>query len=174
MVHVERLKTEDEKITLRRLSLEHAPAFFAAVDADRNHLSQYDENVSEDYPDIESVQSAIAEHENSDALHMGIWDEDTFVGMTSVTPLDDSRVAVGYWVRASEQGKGYATIATRTLALVSQSQFEHVDAMVHPHNERSKRVLAKSGFYSLMILGRPSPIEYFRFHRLPMLRTRAQ
>jgi len=141
------LPTEQEAVVLRQLTIEDAPAYFNAVDANREHLSQFGDTTAQKYPTLESVQESILNPTNPDKLRLGIWDEDTFVGSINLTPEEDgSEAEIGYWLDARHTGKGYATVATRALANYAKNKFPKVRAEVAEGNEASVRVLERVGF----------------------------
>ncbi len=141
------LQTEQEPVVLRQLTVEDASAYFAAVDANRDHLSQFGDKTATKYPDLQSVVSSIANPSNPNKIRMGIWDGSTFVGSANLTPDEDGQATeLGYWLDARHTGKGYATLATTALSKYAASRFHRVYAEVVEGNEASSRVLVRSGF----------------------------
>lgn len=141
------LPTEQDPVVLRQLTVEDAPAYFAAVDANRDHLSQFGDETAAKYPDLKSVVNSIANPSNPDKIRMGIWDGDTFVGSANLTPDEDGQATeLGYWLDARHTGKGYATLATTALSKYALPRFHRVYAEVVEGNEASSRVLMRSGF----------------------------
>jgi RimJ/RimL family protein N-acetyltransferase/mannose-6-phosphate isomerase-like protein (cupin superfamily) len=149
------LRTEQDPVVPRQLTVEDAPAYFAAVDANRDHLSQFGDETAAKYPDIQSVVNSIATPSNPDKIRMGIWDGDTFVGSANLTPDEDGHATeIGYWLDARHQGHGYATVAARALAIYGQKQFGKVYAHVSTEpmeigdrvNDKSVSVLERVGF----------------------------
>jgi RimJ/RimL family protein N-acetyltransferase len=73
-----------------------------------------------------------------------------FVGGSGLHRIDWSvpRFEIGYWVRTSRQGHGYAAEAARALAGVAFDRLgaERVEIRIDPHNERSRRVAEAAGF----------------------------
>lgn len=142
------LSTEQETITLRQLAPEDAAAYFDAVDANRDHLSQFGDETADKYPTLASVEDSIANPNNPDKLRMGIWEGGTFVGSINLTPSDDgSDAEVGYWLDKRYTGNGYATVATKALAGYAKNKFRRVHAEVVEGNEASIGVLERAGFH---------------------------
>jgi RimJ/RimL family protein N-acetyltransferase/mannose-6-phosphate isomerase-like protein (cupin superfamily) len=139
------LPTEQETVRLRQLTIADAPAYFAAVDSNRDHLSQFGEDTNSKYPDLASVVASIANPTDPNRLRLGIWDKDTFVGSANLTP-DEYGAEIGYWLDSRHTHKGYATLATRALAHYAAGRYPHVHAEVTEGNEASVRVLERAGF----------------------------
>lgn len=145
MSEVLTLATENETVVLRQLTLEDAPAYFGAVDNNREHLSQFGDGTAAKYPDLASVEASITNPSNPDKLRFGVWDDTTFVGSINLTP-DEEGAEIGYWVDGRYGGKGYATLATKALAGFAKGKYPRVFADVVEGNTGSSRVLEKSGF----------------------------
>lgn len=144
--------TEQESIVLRQLTIDDAPAYFAAVDANRDHLSQFGDETAAKYPDLQSVVNSITDPSNPDKIRMGIWDGDTFVGSANLTPdVEGQATELGYWLDERHTGKGYATLATTVLSKYALPRFHRVYAEVVEGNEASVRVLERSGYQQTAI-----------------------
>lgn len=150
------IPTEREGITLRQLTIEDAPAYFEAVDANREHLSQFGDETSANYPTLASVEASIEHPRNPDKIRMGIWDGDQFVGTANLTPaIDGDSTELGYWTDGRQLRKGYATLAAKALATYGFERFGRVFAVVSTEqdeegkeytNSKSVGVLEKAGF----------------------------
>ena len=74
----------------------------------------------------------------------------SFVGGSGLHRIDWSvpRFEIGYWVRASRQGRGYAAEVTRTLAAAAFERLgaARVEIRADPRNARSRRVAERAGF----------------------------
>ncbi len=142
------IPTEQNEVSLRQLTLEDAVVYFNAVDANREHLSQFEDDTSKKYPTLEEVEKSITSPTNK--LRMGIWDEDKFVGSINLTPSSDGKVAeIGYWLDERQTGKGYATVATAALTNYAKQRFTKVHAEVVEGNDASARVLKRTGFHQV-------------------------
>jgi RimJ/RimL family protein N-acetyltransferase len=77
-------------------------------------------------------------------------DESQVLGGSGLHPRagDDLSLEIGYWIRASAVGRGYATEATAALARVGLELCgaDRIDIRVDPANERSAAVPRKLGF----------------------------
>ncbi|MDB5167349.1 MAG: GCN5-related protein N-acetyltransferase [Candidatus Saccharibacteria bacterium] len=168
MIQPRFLGTERDGVILKRLTLDDAPVLFDTIDANREHLSQYGEPTSRNNPTLDYVTDSIVAPDPPDALQMGIWDRDEFVGVINATPGPNNIATIGYWVAEENQKNGYATIATRSMAEFARGEFRGVQAQVAPENNRSKRVLARSGFMFLFPMHTSQGIiELFHFIGVP-------
>lgn len=130
---------------LRELEIKDAAAYFESVDANREHLSQFDDRTALKYPTLSSVEDSIENPDNPEKLRFGIWDNSNFVGTINITPDVDS-AEIGYWIDKRFIGNGYATIATRALSVYISDKFSTVFAEVKNGNEASCKVLERSGY----------------------------
>lgn len=161
MAEIFLLPTEQEPVELRRLTFDDAPYYFGAVDANREHLSQFGDETASKYPDLNAVEESIKNPDNPNKLRYGIWDGEQFVGSINLTPDEDHEDAeIGYWIDSRYTGHGYATLATRALAKYAQTRFDRVTADVHADNMASRRVLEKAGFWSI---DKASPMVIYEF-----------
>ena len=139
------IPTEYDPVILRQLEIQDAPAYFEAVDANREHLSQFGDTTATKYPNLQAVRTSIANPDNPGKLRFGIWDNETFVGSANITPGDDG-AEVGYWLDGRFTGHGYATLAAKAISSYAAEQYANVHAEVTEGNESSVRVLERSGF----------------------------
>lgn len=138
------IPTENPNVTLRQLATEaDDTAYFEAVDANRDHLSQFGDETAAKYQTVEDVRESRMHAGNK--LRLGIWDQDTFVGFIRLVP-QGSRAEIGYWLDGRHTGHGYATIATRALAGYGLERFPRLHADVIKGNEASAQVLTRAGF----------------------------
>lgn len=136
--------TERDTVELRQLVPADAEAYFEAVDASRDHLSQYGDQTAVKYPDLASVVESIEKPHVESKLRMGIWDQETFVGSINLKPIAD-KAELGYWLDERYVGRGYASIAVR--ALVARApRYIDVFAAIRSENEASKNVIKRAGF----------------------------
>src|SRR5580692_3179345 len=137
------LTTEQEGLVIRQLSTEADDlAYFEAQNEDPEHITRFDNTL---YKTLEDVKKA---RENTkEKLILGIWSGKTLVGKVSFRPSEDGAEAeIGYWLRPSAVGKGYATLATKALTLFLISKYKRVFAEVHVDNQNSANVLRRAGY----------------------------
>ncbi len=146
MIRPGSLSTEKESVTLRRLDIEDATAYFKTIDNGREHLGRFGEIISEKYPNLQSVEESILVPDPPDKWRLGIWDDETLVGSINLTPRPRGEAEIGYWVGAEYVGHGYATTATRALTQFARDKFSNLKAKVRQDNVASKKTLIRSGF----------------------------
>jgi RimJ/RimL family protein N-acetyltransferase len=141
--------TDYESVVLKQLVINDAPPMFDLIEADRGHLSQFDDETSDKYPTAEAVVMSINCPPDPRRLRFGIWDGDQMVGSINLTPDEDNyNGIIGYWVGAEHTGQHYAS---RALQLLINYAFQTLDvtslsADVQVGNEASARTLERAGF----------------------------
>ncbi len=146
------IETEMTGLSIRKLTADDAPTYFEAVDRNRAHLSQFSDQTSSTYPNLESVQASIKEYpyitrtELGDVrTRLGIWSHDTFVGSINVT-TGNVGAEIGYWLDEAYTGMGYATCAVRALTEFAKRHYETVFATVYEGNQASRAVLERADY----------------------------
>ena len=83
-------------------------------------------------------------------LHLYLREGGTFIGSSGLHRIDWSvpRFEIGYWVRTSMAGRGFATEATRRIAAFAFDELaaERVEIWCDARNERSAAVARGAGF----------------------------
>jgi RimJ/RimL family protein N-acetyltransferase len=140
------VETDRPGFTLRQLSSQaDDDAYFEAVTANPEHLSQFGDTTALKYQEIEAVVQA--RKNPGRALRMGMWDNGEFVGFIKATPDDEGKEAeIGYWVDNRHGGNGYAAIGARALATHVAMQYPRVFAEVIEGNVASSKSLENAGF----------------------------
>lgn len=88
---------------------------------------------------------------NQNAFHFGIFDQNTreFVGSIAINHIQhDNQIGnVGYWIKSSKQGHGYALEALKSIVSFAFFQLELVrlEFVVATENKISNRIVLKSG-----------------------------
>jgi len=137
--------TEREQLVLKQLTVEDAPSYFGAVDASREHLSQFGDETATKYPNLESVEESLKNPPDPSKLRFGIWDNDIFVGSINLKP-DTEGTEIGYWLDSRHVGHGYATFALKTIAHYATQRFGKPHAWVTKGNDKSVAVMKRAGF----------------------------
>ncbi|MBI3559226.1 GNAT family N-acetyltransferase [Candidatus Gottesmanbacteria bacterium] len=143
------ISAEQTGVTLRQFVLADAEPLFTLINNNREHLNQHGDDTAQKYPDLESAARSISNPPNPRKLRFGIWDGQTFVGSVNLTPQEEQKEAeLGYWLGSQFTGKGYATIATKTLAnyAVNELGYKRIFAKVNKNNQPSIKTLERSGF----------------------------
>ena len=142
------------RVLVRCYRPEDASVFYAAVDESRNHLPPF-----EPWSDGYRLEDAIV-HVNRcrarwilrEEFAAGIFDRETgrFLGACGIHRVDWHRrlFVIGYWIRASEEGRGYITEAVKLLTHMAFRSLDakRVEIRMHSLNERSRRVPERLGF----------------------------
>ena len=115
----------------------------------------------------EHLTKALAEFRAGEDCGLFVWnrDGDEFVGAVGLHPrlADVTRREIGYWIRTSVAGRGYATEAVRAVARTALERLSltAVEIHVHARNGPSQRVALAAGFvYAGEVAGRPEALVY--------------
>ena len=146
---------ESERLVLRCPRTEDIPAVLAAIRESFDDLHQW-------LPWAERMPSLDEQHRHvrdsrrrfqaleDFAFYLFERAGGAFVGGSGLHRIDWSvpRFEIGYWVRTSRQGHGYAVEAARALAAVAFDRLgaERVEIRADPTNVRSRRVAERAGF----------------------------
>jgi RimJ/RimL family protein N-acetyltransferase len=155
-----------ERLELHAPSLEHVDGLLEAVRESLFELTPWMPWASEDY-DRDSceqgVRKAIAEFVMQQDLRYHILDRlnGRIIGSTGLHSIrwQIPRFEIGYWLRTSCTGQGYAAEAVRTLSRMAFEQLgaERLDIHCDDRNEASARVAERCGFTLDVVLR-----DYFR------------
>jgi RimJ/RimL family protein N-acetyltransferase len=143
------------RITLRPYTLDDAAALYDALQETRDNvrpwLGSWDQ-----YQTVDDVRDLIVRAQARwllrEELTLGIFltDGGRFIGNILMCRIDWElgRFEIGYWVRATEEGRGYVGEAVR---LVTRCAFESLNARrleirCDEHNARSRLLAARQGF----------------------------
>lgn len=141
----------NSRIFLKQLVVSDSIDIFRLIDRDRNHLSQFGDDTSQKYLTFEDVVNSIAHPKNPNRLRFAMKDrEGVFMGVVNLTPDsgDPHRGEIGYYIGSEFQGKGFTSESVVLLCdfAFTQLGYNTIDAVVHPENKASQRVLEKVGF----------------------------
>lgn len=147
---------QSERITLRPYILDDAAAFWEAVQEDVAQEGNPWRGSREGPQTVEDVRDRIVHAQARwllrEELMMGIFMamDGHFIGNAVLTNIDWElrRFEMGYWVRRSEEGCGYASEAVR---LLTRCAFEslgarRVEIRCDERNTRSRHVAERQGF----------------------------
>ncbi|MGZ6728792.1 MAG: GNAT family N-acetyltransferase [Gaiellaceae bacterium] len=145
-----------ERLVARCWEPADAPLLKEAVDASLDHLQPwmpwaYDEPQTLEQK-VQLLRVFRGQFDRGENFVYGLFsaDESEVVGGSGLHPRagDDISFEIGYWIRASAIGQGYATEATAALARVGLELCgaDRIDIRVDPSNERSAAVPRKLGF----------------------------
>lgn len=136
-------------LVMRPLTPEDAQDYFAAIDYDREHLSQFGDTTAAKYPTVEAVAASIEAPSNPLKLRMGLWsDDNVFVGSENLEPIDSESAEVGYWIGKQHTGHHYASRGLRLLTdfAIGEVGYQTLVAKVDIRNTASQHVLTAAGY----------------------------
>lgn len=145
---------EDDVLVLRRFNVDDVQALYDAVIESRNELTPWMPWCHEYYSRADS-EEWIAQHDSlwySDKSYpLAVFELDTgmFVGGSGLNNLNhEHNIAdLGYWIRSSRTGQGYATRAALLSAVFALETcgLTRVQLLVASDNMASRRVADKTG-----------------------------
>ncbi len=108
------LRDDLDSVELQQMTIEDAAPYFALVDADRAHLSQFGDKTAYKYQTVEDVEKSVT-NPDGEQHRFGIWDNDTMVGFIKLKFNDKGDWESGSWVGSQHIGNKYAARARRLL-----------------------------------------------------------
>ena len=156
-----------ERLTLHRSDPAAAETVNAAIRDSFLELSQW-LPWADHVPSVEETRdhlsNALAAFHAGDDCGLLIWNRksDEFLGAIGLHPrlADPTRREIGYWIRTSVAGRGYATEAVRAVARAALDHLvlSGLEIHVHARNVPSQRVALSAGFVQTgEFAGRPDP-----------------
>jgi ribosomal-protein-alanine N-acetyltransferase len=144
-------------VTITRLvTFADAPALADLLRANREFLAPWDPIRSEDYFTADGqravIRADLEQHGQGSKLAHVILDERGHVigriTLSGIVRGPFQSCAMGYWVSAGHNGRGFATRAVREIVRVAFEELglHRVQAETLLHNTRSQRVLERNGF----------------------------
>ena len=162
-------RIETERLVVRCWEPRDAPLLKDAVDSSLDHLRPWMPWAHEDPQPLEAKVELLRGFRGRFDLGQdfvyGIFsrDESEAVGGTGLhTRRGEGAFEIGYWIRASEEGKGLTTESTAALTRVGFEvcEVDRIEIHVEPENARSARIPQKLGYVEEARLRRrlyPSP-----------------
>lgn len=148
-------RIETERLVIRRWRVEDAPLLRAAVDSSLDHLGAWMPWALSEPSTLEETESRLARYREAfdggtDFVY-GVFDEreSIVVGGTGLhTRIVEGGLEIGYWIRASETRRGYATEAARALTTAGLRVAGVVRVEIHcdPRNAISRRIPERLGY----------------------------
>ncbi len=143
------------RVLLRPVRPGDGAALFEAVDESRAEIGPWlpwVEKTLAPSDSEEAVRRAAARWRLREDLMVGIWDRDTgrYLGGSGLHRIDWAvpSFEIGYWLRVSAWGRGYAAEAVQTLCAFAFGTLgaSRVEIRCDPENTRSRAVPARVGF----------------------------
>jgi RimJ/RimL family protein N-acetyltransferase len=147
-----------ERVLLRPYWLDDAAEAQAAIAESREQIRRF-EDFADDFQTVDEMADRIVRRRARwllrDDFSMGIWHIQTgrYLGGLGLRPTLDGgwsvpAFAIGYWIRASEEGRGYMTEAVRLITAYAFDTLaaRRVEIRCDARNVRSARVARRCGF----------------------------
>jgi RimJ/RimL family protein N-acetyltransferase len=159
-------RIETERLVVRCWDPRDAPLMKEAVDSSIDHLRPWMPWAAKEPQTLEEKIDLLrrfrGQFDAGEDFVYGIFarDESEVVGGTGFhTRVGAGAFEIGYWIRASATGRGYATEVTATLTRVAFElcAVDRVEIRVDPRNERSAAVPRKLGYAEEATLRRRLP-----------------
>ena len=155
---------------LRLLEPRHAPAFYALVEANRDHLAPWVHSPANLHGVLETETKLAANMQafaNGRAIPAGLWHAGALVGevqLFAINPVEGSS-ELGYWIARDAEGRGLVTRACHALIGVAFDELglHRVEIRCMAENARSRRVPERLGFQREGLL-RSAQRQHGRFH----------
>ncbi len=154
MPHDHEIELSSNRILLRAFRLEDATAIYDAVCESKPELSRWLPWCGADYGQndtLEFLNHRGESYRNHEEHAFAIIERASgrFLGATGVNQIDRSarRANLGYWLRTSATGEGYATEATLLVArwAFAELGLERIEIVAATSNEASQRVALRAG-----------------------------
>jgi RimJ/RimL family protein N-acetyltransferase len=144
-----------ERLLLHRWRVDHAPLLKDAIDSNLEHLQRWMPWAMSEPTPLELLRERLggfSENFDSGAEWLyGIFrpDGSRLIGGTGLHPrIGATGLEIGYWLRADETGRGYATEAASALtaAALSLPHVDHVEIRCDPRNAASAAIPQRLGY----------------------------
>jgi ribosomal-protein-serine acetyltransferase len=147
------IPTSREGLEIRQLSQTDAERHFAVIDAERDQLRRW-----LPWPDhtrtVRDVQGFIAlsltEWQVKQRLGCALWFEGEIIGGIGIvqTNFPNAQATLGYWLAASQQGRGHITLAVKALTnyCFTEMPVHRVEILAAVNNLPSRAVADRAGY----------------------------
>jgi RimJ/RimL family protein N-acetyltransferase len=115
------LHTDDPSLSLRELTVAQADEYYALIDRNRSHLTQFGNYEDEGKATLKWVKTALARP--AAGLRFGIWQGDALVGQAELAHKLRTSFAVAYWLGHEHVGRGLMSKAIFRLMEYARERF---------------------------------------------------
>jgi ribosomal-protein-serine acetyltransferase len=136
-------------VELRSWSLEDAPAIYAMVDGNRDHLRAWFPWVDRTTGPAQIAEFIEASRRREDREGNGIYKQGLLVGSAGLSwDVEDQQGEIGYWLAADAMGSGLVTRAARALTTYGfeEIRLHRIVIKAAVGNARSRAVPERLGF----------------------------
>jgi ribosomal-protein-serine acetyltransferase len=141
------------EVVLRPLALADSAVVMAAIEESRTELAAWMAWLSPAFgePDVRDYIVRVSlEREKSESFEFGIFDTSgAFLGNCGINRISSANryANLGYWIRTSRTGHGFATASVRALAAwaFEHTQLNRLEIVAAFDNVRSQRVAERAG-----------------------------
>jgi ribosomal-protein-serine acetyltransferase len=140
------LCTDDPSLSLRELTFAQADEYYALIDRNRDHLTQFGNYQDEGRATLKWVQIALTRPARE--LRFGIWSAGKLVGQAELAQKQRTGFALAYWLGHEHVGHGVMAKALFRLMRHARERFGATAffAGVTHGNVKSAAVLRKLGY----------------------------
>ena len=140
------LRTDDPSLSLRELTFAQADEYYALIDRNRSHLTQFGNYRDEGRATLKWVKTALTRP--AAGLRFGIWICGELVGQVELAQRERTGYALAYWLGAEHVGHGSMNKALVRLMRHARERFGATAffAGVRHGNVRSAAVLTRLGY----------------------------
>lgn len=148
-------RIETARLTIRCWTEDDAVLLRNAIDSSLDHLRRWMPWALNEPSSIEDTRDRLRGYqtrfEAGEDFTYGLFsrDESEVIGGSGLHPrIGEGGLEIGYWIRANQAGKGFATEAVKTLSEIglSASGISKVQIMCDPENTASRRIPEKLGY----------------------------
>jgi len=145
------IKSKNYLVNLKTFVVDDAPEIFSLINRNREHLSQFGDETSHKYPNLESVVSNITNPKKPTRRRFAIRNQNKeLVGSINITPDvgDPTSAEIGYYLGSEYTGKGYMSESVKTLTDYAFNNLgcKRIYGKVVIGNTASSNVFKKCGF----------------------------
>ena len=140
-------------VVMKPVRMYHGEEIYAGVAANRESLAEWLPWV----PGVKSladtrnfIRASMEQHDNGVAVHLVVWVDGTFAGVTGLHELDwdNARTSIGYWLAEHTRGRGVMTACVKALTdfALSELKLNRVEIKCAVGNAPSRAIPERLGY----------------------------